>query len=320
MFPGAKAVGTLVFATAGVEADLPGLGVIRRGLVDDAYVRSALPARPLNANKGTFGKVLVVGGSSHYVGAPGLAARAAYRMGAGLVTVAAPRAVTSILAAGISEPTWLPCDELNGTIAQGALSPLLEALPQYDALVLGPGLGQGPQMPQLITGLMGKASELDCPVIVDADALNALATVNNWPSFLPQHAVLTPHPGEMSRLTGLSIESIQENRLEIAQEYATQWNTTVLLKGAHTVIASPDRLSVLPYKSSALSTAGTGDVLAGMIGALLGQRLSPHDAAAAAGYLHGLSGVHAAGGSDRSVMAGDLIDALRDVLRQIEAL
>ncbi|MCK6578088.1 MAG: NAD(P)H-hydrate dehydratase [Anaerolineae bacterium] len=319
-FPGAHAVGDLIYASAGVPASLPNLQALSSRLVDAQAVRSILPPRPLDANKGTFGRVLVVGGSSNYIGAPGLSAQAAYRMGAGLVTIATIKQNCLILASTLAEPIWIPCPDLDGRLSLDALDQIRDAVPLCDAVVIGPGLGQHVQMPDFVIGVLSKAAELDRPTVIDADALNALASMTEWWKRVPRRSVLTPHPGEMARLSGLSIREIQADRLQIARSCAGAWNTTLLLKGAHTVIASPERASILPFKTTALATAGTGDILSGMISALLSQDLDPHDSAAAAGYIHGLAGEAAAGGSDRVVIASDVLSALRDVMRQIDTL
>ncbi|MBL8134341.1 MAG: NAD(P)H-hydrate dehydratase [Anaerolineae bacterium] len=319
-FPGAHAVGNLIYASAGVPANLPDLQALSSQLVDAQAVRAILPPRPLDANKGTFGRVLVIGGSSSYIGAPGLSAQAAYRMGAGIVTIATIKQNCHSLASTIAEPTWIPCPDLDGRLSLDALDLIREAVPFCDGIVIGPGLGRHAQMPDFVVGVLSMAADLDRPAVIDADALNALAGISEWWDLVPRRSVLTPHPGEMARLNGLSIREIQADRLQIVRSCAAAWNTTVLLKGAHTVIASPGRASILPFKTTALATAGTGDILSGMIGALLSQNLDPHDAAAAAGYVHGLAGETAAGGSDRAVIASDVLGALRDVMRQIDAL
>jgi NAD(P)H-hydrate epimerase len=155
------------------------------------------------------------------------------------------------------------------------------------------------------------------PLVIDADGLNLLSEIENWWTLLPPRTILTPHPGEMARLAGMETDEVQSNRWEIAARKAADWNAIVVLKGAHTVIAESDgRVAVLPFKTDALATAGTGDILAGAITGLLAQGLSPFEAAFVGGYIHGLAGQQAAEwlGSTRAVIAGDVLDSLTDAI------
>lgn len=320
-FPGANAVGNLIVAYVGVPSTMSKLKAVADTLIDSNTVRDLLPKRPQNANKGTFGKVLVIGGSANYVGASALSAHAAYVMGAGLVSAAVPAAVAQRLGGTLPEVTWLPCPEEDGIFAAKAMESLRETAETYSAIVLGPGIGRGKSASEFVDSVLYLASDKNLPIIIDADALNALAESDKWWQHMPEQTVITPHPGEMGRLTGLKTDEVQAARIALARNKAKEWGVTVLLKGAHTVVASPDgQVGVLPFKTSALSTAGTGDVLSGLVGTLLAQRLSPHDAAVAASYIHGLAGDYAAKsvGSTRAVMASDVIASVRDVLRDLE--
>jgi NAD(P)H-hydrate epimerase len=159
------------------------------------------------------------------------------------------------------------------------------------------------------------------PLVIDADGLNLLAEVDGWSDVLPENTILTPHPGEMGRLCDMDTSEVQANRIDLAQEKATEWNCIVVLKGAHTVIAAPDGQAVLlPFKTDALATAGTGDVLAGLIAGFRAQGLNALDAALAGGYVHGVAGKHAAEAiSARSVLAGDVLKAIGQALAAIDA-
>lgn len=314
-FPGAAHVGKLTVSTIGLPQDLPELKAEKWHLVDSEDARARLPARPLNSHKGTYGRALVAAGSAQYIGAAGLAAQGAYRVGAGLVTVAAPPQVVAALSARLLETTWLPLTPEN------ALRQILEALPACSALLLGPGWGREPATRDLLLHLLRQRPDPCPPLVIDADGLNILSEIDQWWTLLPPNTVITPHPGEMARLCGLDTAAVQASRWSIAAQKAAEWNLTLLLKGAHTLIAAPDgALAALPFKTDALAKAGTGDVLAGMIAGLLAQGSSPFDAAVAGSYVHGLAGERAArwSGSARSVTASDVLDAIGQAFQLIE--
>ena len=341
-FPGAASVGALTVASAGVPENTDGLKGVQHTVADPETVRQLLPARPVDANKGTYGKVLILGGSVNYTGAAGLASRSAYRSGAGLVTVGAPGPTVAALAGHILEVTWLLFPQDMGVLAADAAPLILKETPNFNALLIGPGWGHEKTTGDLLSRLLdGKStrstahrmigfssSAVEPPeesnpdplpsLVIDADGLNLLAQMDEWWKRLPEGTILTPHPGEMARLAATDVADVQSRRWEIAEEKAREWNIILVLKGAHTLIAAPDgRVAILPFKTSALATAGTGDVLAGTITGLLAQGLKPYDAALAGAYLHGLAGEQAARklGSERSVVAGDVVEALADAFR-----
>ncbi|MDD5147069.1 MAG: NAD(P)H-hydrate dehydratase [Candidatus Daviesbacteria bacterium] len=242
----------------------------------EEWVVKRLPPRSKDANKGTFGKVLVIAGSKEYPGAAYLACAAAYRAGAGLVTLATEKETKIIISRKLSEATFLSRDEV------------LEKIDEYDVLLIGPGLGQSDQTVKLVEQILSRNLP---PTVIDGDGLNILSKMEKWWERIDGAVVLTPHPGEMSRLTGLSIEEIQKNRLNTAQSFAKKWNQVVVLKGANTVIApSCGGVVVSPFANPALATAGTGDVLSGVIAGLLAQGLDLFDAAGVGVYIHGLAG------------------------------
>ncbi len=315
-FPGAAAVGRLWVAPIDVPSDLPSLKRSPHTLLHNDAVRSLLPPRPANAHKGSFGTVLIVGGSRHYSGAPGLAAMGAYRSGAGLVSVAAPEHVTTALAAHITEATWLA---LPNT-AQHAADMVRSALNSVDALLIGPGLGRTTVAGELLTKMLNM-DDLP-PVILDADALNLLSEHERWWTLLPANSVLTPHPGEMARLLGTTVPALSaQDPRTLTAEKAAAWNTVLVLKGAHTVIAAPSGMSASsPFKLDALATAGSGDVLAGVIAGLVAQGLSAFDAAQLGVYVHALAGQQAAEqiGSGRGVTAADAAAHVAGALATIE--
>jgi len=316
-FPGASAVGELVVATIGIPDELPELKESQHILADAELASKLLPPRPLNANKGTFGKALVIGGSLNYVGAAGLTAMSAYRSGIGLVTVAAPRSIVQTLSGNFLEPTWIPLPEDKGLVSKTAISELPAELDSYNVVLIGPGWGNSKNTHELLLKLLDKKLP---QAVIDADGLNLLSEIDNWWKLLPPDTVITPHPGEMGRLAKVSTDEVQANRWKIAAEKSAEWNVVLVLKGAHTLIAAPDgRVTALPFKSDALSTAGTGDVLAGLTTGFVGQGVKPYDAAVLAGYLHGLAGNLAAEeqGNTRSVIAEDVLNAIASAITKI---
>jgi len=305
-FPGAARVGDLVVADIGIpdSVEIP----VGPKLATPNQTGAWLPPRPMDAHKGTFGKAMIVAGSSNYTGAAILAATAAVRAGTGLVTLALPGTLHSAVVAAIPEATYLLLPHALGVVNEHAVPVLMEAVPGYSAMLVGPGLGHTPETRAFLTRLLGidgpartagflrseptsVASTKLPPLVVDADGLNILSEIPNWPAHLPTGTILTPHPGEMARLTGVETSEIQDNRLDIAQEWAQRWQQVVVLKGAFTIIASPEHEPVLlPFANPGLSSAGTGDVLAGTIVALRAQGLEPFRSAVAGAYLHGLAG------------------------------
>jgi len=254
-------------------------------------IAGIIPVRQADSNKGSGGRVLVISGSRDYVGAPVLVSMAAYRIGAGLVQVAVPTSVQLAVAAHVLEPIYLPLPEHDGRVCSESLAAITHALPSARAVVLGPGLGLSSETISFVSSLVLDTKELEGkPVVVDADALNALSQIPEWWRSKAS-MVVTPHPGEMSRLTELKIEAIQADRVGTALRYAAEWGHVVVLKGAGTVVATPDgTASINPTGGPNLATAGTGDVLSGAIGGLLAPGCSPFDAAVCGVYLHGVAG------------------------------
>lgn len=319
-FPGAGHAGEIetlaIGLPPGVDAGLP------LDLMDDSLSRSLLPPRYADGHKGSFGSVLVVGGHRRYVGAPVLAASAAYRVGAGLVSLAAPESVSRIAATQLIEQVHAPLAETaEGGVSGEAASAAREALGGASAAVVGPGLGTGDSSASFLRSLLLTEPAVHTPLVLDADALNILADVYGWPPMLSAPAVLTPHPGEMGRLLGRAAYEVQEDRRGAAMASAEQWGHVVVLKGAHTVVAAPDgRVALSPFANPALATAGSGDVLAGVIGGLLAQGMGRYEAAVVGVYLHGAAAERwsAANGSG-GMLASDLLTLLPRVTEDTRA-
>ncbi|MDD5094886.1 MAG: NAD(P)H-hydrate dehydratase [Dehalococcoidia bacterium] len=316
-FPGAAKLGRLEIADIGIPADLA--EGITTELTTAGMVRSLLPPRLLDANKGTFGRLLVVAGSINYVGAAYLACEGAMRVGTGLVTLAMPESLHPILAGKLTEATYMPLPETKRGIISSEAAPVIrEQLTKYDAMLLGCGLGQDTATVEFVRELLLSGYE-NLPKIIDADGLNILTQIPQWWQKLGARAILTPHPGEMSRLTGMSIAEIQNDRLTTALKASKSWGQTVVLKGAHTVIASPDgKTRISGAANPGLASAGTGDVLAGAIAGMMAQGLQLFDAATCGVYLHAAAGelVKAELG-DAGMIASDLLPKLPLAIKEL---
>lgn len=323
LFPGAEYVGELEVGDIGLPPGMAGGGTL--DMLDAALVRTLLPARPLNSNKGTFGKVMILAGSPPYPGSAFLSATAAGRVGAGLVTLAVTPDMAPIYAVKLSEATFRLLPRADAPPAERARF-LVEGLTGYTALLVGPGLGQEDATHELLMAVFAAVQALPEDrrprVVVDADGLNNLARIARWWERLPAHTIITPHPGEMARLRGgQPVSGGGADRIAIARQAAAEWGLVVVLKGACTVIASPDgALRVNWPPNPALATAGTGDVLAGTVAGLLAQGVAPFAAASAAVYLGGRAGLAVAERSgDAGLLASDLLPELPVALRDTKA-
>ncbi len=312
-WPGVERTGRLVVVDIGIP---PALTTRRLGwrLLDDEEVRARLPLRPLGGHKGTFGHVLVVAGAPGTTGAALLAARGAARAGAGLVTIAAPAASRAALEARVLEEMTAALPEAG----QPDFAEVLSALcARKHALVIGPGAGQGPTTAATIAHALD-ATEL--PVVLDADALGVVAAdraLRDRVVAAGARVALTPHPGEAAKLLGVPHAEVQSDRVAAARRIASEWQCAVALKGARTVLAGRgDVLAINPTGNVGLASGGTGDVLAGAVGALCGQGLEPFDALAVGAYLHGRAADLrvATRGVPVGLRASEVADALPDAL------
>jgi NAD(P)H-hydrate epimerase len=317
--PACDHVGELVVADIGIPPAL--LVPARLWLLEATEVAAAFPRRDPGSHKGTYGHVLVIAGSLGKTGAAQLAAAAALRSGAGLVTVATPAPALPLVAAGRPEIMTEPLSAGVSGLDREALQRGLSLAKSRDAVVLGPGLGQEPGTREFIREFVARCP---VPLVVDADGLNALAPSAKsgaGPAVLRRGmaTVVTPHPGEMARLIGATAAEVQRRRLETARSFALETGALVVLKGHRTVIADPDgRAAVNPTGNPGMATGGTGDALAGIMGALLARGLGAWAAATAAVYLHGLAGDRAAARlGEEPLAAGDLIESIPEALRSV---
>jgi NAD(P)H-hydrate epimerase len=318
LYPAASAVGKLHIADIGIPQQAVEAEDIRVSLLEEEEVRKMLPTRHPDAHKGNQGHLLVVAGSLGKSGAAALASHAALRAGAGLVTLAVPSSLNVAMESRLTEVMTLPVAELPSVAIAAAAAPeLCQFLQKADALVLGPGLGTHPETIKCVHSVL---QHTRVPVVLDADGSNSLVGHLDVLQRCPGPVILTPHPGEMARLLGTSTQAVQTQRLEIAQAFVERYHVYLVLKGARTVIYAPDgQRWINPTGNAALATAGTGDVLAGIIGALLCQGLKPLQAAQGGVFLHGLAGDRV---RDRlgqhGLIASDVLEELPYTMRAVQ--
>jgi hydroxyethylthiazole kinase-like uncharacterized protein yjeF len=316
--PGAERVGKISVVDIGMPAHMA--AETAPEFIAEEWAKSVLPERPLQANKGSFGRVLVMAGSINYIGAAYLACSGALRVGAGLVTLAS--GLQPIMASKITETTYLPLPEQRpGVLSPEAARLLFLQMERYNVLLMGCGLGQSPPAVKAIRSILIDKHKQPLPsLVLDADALNTLATTPEWWTKLTDDAILTPHPGEMARLAEKTVEEVQANREGITRDMAAKWNKTVVLKGAYTVIASPQgKVKTSLAANPGLATAGTGDVLTGAIAGLVAQGLPLFDAAACGVYLHAEAGEAVKERlGDAGMIASDLLPELPQVIKRLK--
>lgn len=282
-------------------------------------VRSMLPSRPANAHKGTFGRLLNIAGSRNMPGAAILSSQAALRSGVGTFCLASDEKICHMLIQNSPEAMMLPLPtDSNGMLSSEALTPILKYAKNCAAVTIGCGLGVSDAIRFLVSNLITK---LTCPIILDADGLNAIASSIDILQKAKASVILTPHPGEMSRLMNIPIADIEKDRLAAAKRFATRFpRTIVVLKGAGTIVATSEHASVNTTGNNGMSRGGSGDVLAGMIGSLTAQGIPPESAAQIGVYLHGLAGDCAAVEfSRRAMLPSDLIRQFPLVFGEYEA-
>ena len=285
-YPGAGYVGNLTVVDIGIPQTGRQEFTSNVHLLDKTDAQALLPERSTFGHKGSFGHLLVLAGSSGKTGAAALAGNAAARSGCGLVTVAVPAAIHDIIEVKLTEAMSCSLPSQDGLLCIQAKSQIEQLLAERQSLAIGPGLGQSLDLAELVSSLVRSAT---VPIVVDADGINLLSgQLEGLQGRSEQPLILTPHPGEMARLTGLSVAEIEANRFVVAQEFAVEYGVVLLLKGARTIIAAPDgRVNINPTGNDGLASGGSGDVLTGLIGGLLAQGLDGFSAASLGAWLHG---------------------------------
>jgi NAD(P)H-hydrate epimerase len=314
-YPGAASMGELTVADIGIpyalaeDLDTP-------VLMEKEDIRDLLPVRRPDGHKGTFGKILIFAGSEGMTGAAYLCALSAYRTGSGLIKLAVPKSIGGTMSMLIPEAVQAQIPEKDGHSCLQDKILLKRLVEDADVVLFGPGLSCNEDTGGILKALVECCEK---PMVIDADGLNLLAAEPSLLENLRCEAVITPHPAEMGRLTGLGTDEVQKDRIGIAKKFADEYGLTVVLKGAGTVIATNDgRIAINPTGNSGMATAGSGDVLAGMIASLLGQGLPTYEAAAAGVYLHGLAGNFAAHDKGTaSLIASDIIANIPQAFKEI---
>lgn len=320
VLPGAEYAGRIWVADVGHPKRLldDAAATIRTALVTRAMVDAVVPHRRADAHKGDFGRILVVAGSVGHSGAAVLACLGALRGGAGLVTLGIPAAIYPVIGPAVVEGMPVPLPDQDGALASDAAAKVLELVGSADVVACGPGLSRLPGPGDVVRTLV---TECPKPLVLDADALNHVAAMGR--SLPPARAplILTPHPGEAARLLSTSKDEIQRTRLQAARTAAALFSAIVVLKGARTIVAAPDGTAYLvPTGNPAMATGGMGDVLTGVIAALLGCGLKPVEAAWAGAYLHGLAGDQAvAARGPAGILARDVAECLPEALRAVRS-
>jgi hydroxyethylthiazole kinase-like uncharacterized protein yjeF len=342
-FPAAKFTGELCVASIGTIEGLKAYKNNPKVVLSSDIIKNMLPDRPIDSHKGTFGTALIIAGSINYTGAALLAGFAAYRSGVGLVTMAVPAPLHDTLAGQFPESTWILLPHEMGVISADAARVIAGNMERATAILIGPGFGLEDTTREFLHKFftidgsvnegdigflhevkkMSAKENLPKPLIIDADGLKLMSKITDWPELIHSPAILTPHPGEMSVITGLSTEEIQQNRIEVARQYSQKWGHVIVLKGAFTIISAPDgQIAVVPIATPALAEAGTGDVLAGTIVGLRAQGIDAFQAACAGAWIHATAGLYAAKkiGNNTSVIASDVLNALPSVFSELKPL
>jgi hydroxyethylthiazole kinase-like uncharacterized protein yjeF len=315
LYPGRAFCGDLFVVDIGIPYHLINQGHPRIIEFDDVY--RLMPFRPPDGNKGTFGQILIVAGARGYSGASAMAAMSALKVGAGLVRLAAPKGIMDALESKLLEVVKIPLPQTDDeTISPKAINTLLPFLEKSDVVVIGPGITTHPQTAKFLFKFLPR---IKVPLIIDADAINIIAENTKFFKMIRAPFIITPHPGELSRLINVTPQKINENRIDLVTKLSKEYGGIVVLKGAPTVIASPKgEIYLNPTGNSGLASAGSGDVLVGMISGFLAQNLFPLEASMMGVFVHGLCAELAMDeNNEYSLTAGDLINYIPQSINYI---
>lgn len=315
--PGVRSTGRVIIADLGFPRDLLEDASITTNLLTTDSIQQMLPPRPPDGHKGTFGKVMLVGGSRGLTGAAILASRAACRSGAGLVFTCFPEPLAPAFEINLIEPIKIPLPGDEPFFTAQHVERVLRETANMQAVAIGPGLGRHPETKDF---MLATLREVNAPVVIDADGLNLLAEGVEELAQRPGPTVLTPHPVEAARLLGCSKEDVIANRIDAFRELSARYRAVVVLKGSQTVITDPDgQCYINPTGNTGLAKGGSGDVLTGLIAGLLAQGATPRHAACLGVFLHGMAAdVCAEQTSVRAMLPGEVIDSLSTAFRRLE--
>ncbi len=317
LFPAAESMGEVQILDISIPHEAVEKQTIPVAWLELEDIQSLIPKRPTNTHKGEYGHTLVVAGSKGKGGAAGLTGLAALRAGAGLVTLAVPESCHQALEFNPLETMTVALPETkSGCISTKAIDAIINSLKGKTALAIGPGLSTDKETVQLLEALL---PQVECPLIIDADGINALGKSGKLLGQIQAETVLTPHPKEMSRLSGWSVQDILNQRIGRAGEFAQEHEVTLLLKGARTLVAFADgTVLVNPTGNPGMATAGSGDVLTGLIAGLVSQGLSVPSATAAGAFIHGMAGdLYAEANHEIPLIASDLLDRVPEAIKRI---
>lgn len=318
LHPGTVYNGEIIFKNIGIPEVAKMDENIKANLITASLVKNLIPRRNSNSHKGVYGKMCLVAGSYGMTGAAILTAKAALRSGLGLLKLIIPESLNHIITSSVPEAITVPLSEMRkGIIGINHISSIISESETASVITIGPGCGNTAELSEVIRRVL---EEVDIPIVIDADGLNALSKDVKWlESRKSENVVLTPHIGEMSRLTGLEIEEIKSNKISVAREYAEKWNVILVLKDSRTIVAKPNGEIFINYNgNSGMATAGSGDVLTGIISSFIAQGLSIEEAAIAGVYVHGDAGDKAAKDKgEHGLLSGDIVDGLTYTLKDI---
>jgi ADP-dependent NAD(P)H-hydrate dehydratase / NAD(P)H-hydrate epimerase len=317
LYPGTEYNGELIIKGIGVPDKILNDVPMMYQLTEEVDIIPRIPHKKRNSNKGDYGKAHVIAGSQGMTGAAILTCRAALRTGLGMLKLYIPESLNVLITTSIPEVITIPLQEMRkGIIGLNHLNKIIEDSEKASVFAIGPGCGNTAEMVELIRRIL---MEVSIPMVIDADGLNALSKNVEWLSTKRGEVILTPHTGEMARLTGLDVEYINSHPIDVARDFSTKWGVITVLKGSRTVIAQPDgTVNVNMNGNPGMATAGSGDVLTGIITGLIAQGLKPKDAAVVGVYLHGMSGdIMVEEKGDHGLLAGDLIEGMTLAFKEL---
>lgn len=317
IYPGAEYNGELIIADIGIPKEVIKNVELNYNLIDLEAIENNLPSRKRDTHKGSYGKANVIAGSLGMTGAAILSCKAALRTGIGLIKLFIGESLNPSVKAGVPEVITVPLQEMRkGVIGINHIDKIIEETKKANVLTIGPGCGNTSELSEIVKRVL---FDVEVPLVIDADGLNALAKNIEWLLEKKSKIVITPHLGEMSRLANIPIDEIKDNLIKAAKDFSEKWNVIVVLKGASTIITSPEGETFININGNpGMATAGSGDVLTGIITGLIAQGLEPLQAAVTAVYIHGLTGDRAAKEKgEYGLVAGDLVECLPYTIKDI---